>query len=165
VGTNRSKFERKVRTYLRSHENDMAVQKLMRGLQITSFDLAELEHIFLDLGFGTEADIELVTEEHDGFGLFLRSVTGLRREAAVAAFDDFQAGKTMSPAQHDFIRLIIDSLAKNGIVEVGHLYGQPFTSRAPHGPDSIFSDADVEVTAAVLASLKKTAVPADAKAG
>ncbi len=49
----------------------------MRGHQITSFDLVELERVFLDLGFGTEADIDLVTEEHEGFGLFLRSVTGL----------------------------------------------------------------------------------------
>ncbi|MGH3390172.1 MAG: type I restriction-modification enzyme R subunit C-terminal domain-containing protein [Actinomadura sp.] len=165
VGTNRSRFERKVKYYLRSHENDLVVQKLLRGRQITTSDLEELKHIFLDLGFGTEADIELVTEEHQGFGLFLRSITGLQREAAVAAFDDFQAGKTLSPAEHDFLDLIIDSLAKNGIVEVGHLYEQPFTSRAPHGPDSVFSDTDVDGIAHVLTVVKNTAIPTDAKAG
>jgi type I restriction enzyme R subunit len=59
VGTDRSRFERKVRTYLRSHEDDLTVQKLMRGRQVTSFDLQELKHTFLGLGFGTEADVEL----------------------------------------------------------------------------------------------------------
>lgn len=164
VGTDRSKFERKVRNYLRSHENDLIVQKLMRGRQITSLDLQELKHIFLDLGFGTEADIEVATEEHQGFGLFLRSITGLQREAARAAFDAFQAGKTLTPAQHDFIGLIIDSLAMNGIVEVGDLYEQPFTSRAPHGPDGIFSDTDVDVMADLLKHVKKTAIPTDSQA-
>jgi type I restriction enzyme R subunit len=165
VGTNRSRFERKVRTYLRSHEDALVVAKLMRGRQITSSDLEELKHTFLDLGFGIEADIELVTEAHHGFGLFLRSITGLRREAAAAAFDDFQAGRTFSPAELDFIGLIIDSLAKNGIVEVGDLYDQPFTSRAPYGPDTFFSNTEVDVIENVLTSLKTTAIPADSEAG
>ncbi|MEV5709242.1 type I restriction-modification enzyme R subunit C-terminal domain-containing protein [Actinoallomurus sp. NPDC052274] len=72
-----------------------------------------------------------LAEQPEGFGLLLRSITGLQREAARAAFDDFQAGKTLTPAQHDFIGLIFDSLAQNGVVEVGDLYEQPFTSRAP----------------------------------
>jgi len=163
VGTNHSKFERKVRNYLRSHEDDLIVQKLVRGRQITSSDLEELKHTFLDLGFGIEVDIDLATEEHHGFGLFLRSITGLQREAAKAAFDDFQAGKTLTPAGHDFIELIIDSLTTNGIIEVGHLYEQPFTSRAPRGPESIFDDTDVDEIAHVLTLLKNTAIPADAE--
>jgi type I restriction enzyme R subunit len=165
VGTNLSRFERKVRTYLRSHENDLVVQKLVRGRQITSADLEELKRIFLDLGFGVEADIELAAERHEGFGLFLRSITGLRREDARAAFDAFQAGRTLSAAEHDFIELIVDSLSANGIVEVGDLYDQPFISRAPHGPEGIFSDADVNMITDVLVLLKNTAVPADAEAG
>ena len=165
VGTNRSKFERKVRTYLRSHEDNLIVQKVMRGRQITTFDLEELKRIFLDLGFGTESDVELVTEEHHGFGLFLRSITGLQREAAKAAFDDFQAGKVLTPDQHDFIVLVIDSLTKNGIVEVGDLYEQPFSGQAPHGPDTIFSDTEIDAITVVLTALKGTAIPIDTKTG
>jgi type I restriction enzyme R subunit len=114
----------------------------MRGRQITRLDLQELQNIFLGLGFCGGADIELVVEEDQGFGLFLHSITGLRREAAKVAFGDFQAGRTLSPATRDFIELIIDSLATNGVLEVGDLCEQPFTSRAPLGPDGIFGDSD-----------------------
>jgi type I restriction enzyme R subunit len=161
IGTNRSRFERKVRTYLRSHENDLLAQKLMRGRQISSADLDELKNVFLDLGFGTQADIDLVTDEYHGFGLFLRSITGLRRETAVRAFDKFQQGKTFSPSQYSFVELIIESLTKNGFLDIGHLYEQPFKSRAPHGPDTFFTDPEVGTIIEILDYLKQTAIPND----
>jgi hypothetical protein len=126
IGTGRSKFERKVRTYLRSHDDNLVVQKLLRGRQITSADLGELKSIFLDLGFGTEADIDRTTEEHEGFGLFLRAITGLSREAAVQAFSDFQRGRTLSAAEYAFVDLLIESLTQNGYLDVGELYEPPF---------------------------------------
>jgi type I restriction enzyme R subunit len=38
LGTNRSRFEAKVRTHLRSHENEISVQKLRRNRQLTIID-------------------------------------------------------------------------------------------------------------------------------
>ena len=136
----------------------------MRGRQITSSDLDELKSVFLDLGFGTEADIDRIAEEHEGFGLFLRSITGLTRETAVRAFDAFQQGRSLTPAEYNFIELIIDSLTKNGYLDVGELYDPPFRR---HGdPDIVFrKSSDVDVIADVLKHLKKTAVPTDAEAG
>lgn len=161
IGTNRSRFERKIRTYLRSHENDLLVQKLVRGRQISSADLDELKNIFLDLGFGTQADIDMVTDEYHGFGLFLRSITGLRREVAVRAFGKFQQGKAFSPAQYSFVELIIESLTRNGFLDIGHLYEQPFKSRAPRGPDTFFTDPEVGTIIEILDYLKQSAIPND----
>jgi type I restriction enzyme, R subunit len=158
IGTDRSKFERKVRTYLRSHDDNVVVQKLLRGRQVTSADLDELKSIFLDLGFGTEADIDRTEEEHEGFGLFLRAITGLNREAAVQAFSDFQRGRTLSPAEYTFVDLLIDSLTQNGYLDVGELYEPPF--KRVGDPDVVFRDAsDVDVIIDVLDRVKKTAVP------
>ncbi|MEV4180622.1 DEAD/DEAH box helicase family protein [Streptosporangium canum] len=163
IGADRTKFERKVRTYLRSHSDNLVVQKLLRGRQITSSDLDELKNVFLDLGFGTEADINRIAEEHEGFGLFLRSITGLSREAAIRAFGDFQQGHNLSPAEYNFVELIIDSLAKNGHLDVGDLYEPPFKRFGD--PDVVFCNtADVHVIADVLKRLKETAIPADAEA-
>ncbi|RBQ16231.1 restriction endonuclease subunit R [Spongiactinospora rosea] len=164
IGTDRSKFERKVRTYLRSHDDNLVVQKLLRGRQITSSDLDALKDVFLDLGFGTDADIDQIAEQHEGFGLFLRSITGLSREAAVRAFSEFQQGRTLSPAEYSFVELIIDSLAKNGYLDVSDLYEPPFKRLGD--PDVVFHNiADVHFIAEVLRSVKETAIPRSAEVG
>ncbi|MBA9001159.1 DEAD/DEAH box helicase family protein [Thermomonospora cellulosilytica] len=162
----RSRFEARVRTYLRSHEDNLAVQKLRRNRQITTADLTELEKVFLESAFGTEEDIERVRAEHDGhFGLFLRSLTGLDRQAAVEAFARFMEGRKLSSQQMDFLNLLIDSLSRNGIVKVDDLYEAPFTHRAPGGPEAIFPEADVEVLITVLDEVRSTAVPPESAAG
>ncbi|PPJ40116.1 hypothetical protein C5E45_03330 [Nocardia nova] len=100
---------------------------------MTTADLAELEKIFLDNGFGTEADIEQVKTEHGGLGLFLRGLTGLDRETAAAAFDEFQAGKNLTTNQLHFLNLLIDVIAENGIVEVGVLWNPPSVPSPRYG--------------------------------
>jgi type I restriction enzyme R subunit len=102
-----------------------------------------------------------VTDEYHGFGLFVRSITGLRRETAVRAFDKFQQVRTFSPAQYSFVELIIESLTKNGFLDISHLYEQPFKSQAPHGPDTLFTDPDVGRIIEILDYLKQTAIPND----
>ena len=162
VGTDRTKFERKVRTYLRSHNDNLVVQKLLRGRQITSSDLDELRSIFLDLGFGTEADIDQAADEHQGFGLFLRSITGLSRETAVRIFDEFQQGRSLSPSEYSFVELIIDSLTKNGYLDVDDLYEQPFKRMGD--PDVVFRESrDIDVIVDVLQHVRGTAIPSDAQ--
>jgi type I restriction enzyme R subunit len=86
LGTNRERFEAKVRTYLRSHEDELAVQKLRRNRQLTTADLAWFENLFVEFGFGTREDVEEVATEHQGLGIFLRSLSGLDRTAAAAAY-------------------------------------------------------------------------------
>jgi type I restriction enzyme R subunit len=158
LGTDRSRFEAKIRTYLRSHEDHLAVQKIRRNLPVTPTDLSELERVFLDAGFGTEEDIARMRQEPGGMGLFLRSLTGLERAAAAAAFDAFQAGRTLNADQLHFLDLVIDYLVRNGTVEVDVLYEHPFTSHAPRGPEDIFPEPDVDAMIAVLNGVRANAI-------
>ncbi len=57
LGADFSRFEQKLRIYLRTHEDQLAVQKIRRNRQITSTDLSELERIFVENGIRTEAEI------------------------------------------------------------------------------------------------------------
>ncbi|QXJ22443.1 DEAD/DEAH box helicase family protein [Actinomadura graeca] len=164
LGTNRTRFENKVRVYLRSHENELAVQKLLRNRQITNADINHLEHVFIQFGFGTGDDIEQVKEEHGDLGLFLRSLTGLEYEAAAAAFDRFQRGKNLSASQLHFLQLLIRYLAKNGIVDTDALYEPPFTAHAPGGPEDLFTEEEVTSIVDVLDFVRSTAVPTEAQA-
>jgi hypothetical protein len=91
--------------------------------------------------------------------LFLRSLTGLDREAANDAFGQFLAGKTFNANQLHFLNLLVDVLAKNGIVDIARLYEPPFTARASGGPEDLFTETDVDAIVTVLRDVKATAVP------
>ncbi|MBR8745181.1 type I restriction-modification enzyme R subunit C-terminal domain-containing protein [Nocardiopsis sp. MG754419] len=165
IGGGWTRFELKVRTYVHSHGEDLSVQKLLRNRQLTSADIDHFTRVFLDGGFGTEGDIERAEEEHGGLGLFLRSVTGLERDAVAAAFDEFQAGHNLSSTELHFLKLIIDYVAKNGFLGVGGLYEPPFTGVAPSGPEAVFGDAGVDSIEVILDRIKATAVPSESATG
>lgn len=55
------------------------------------------------------------------------------------------------------MNLIIDDLSQNGIVNVGRFYESPFTDISPQGPEELFSSAQIEDLAHVLADVRHNA--------
>ncbi|MFF0293198.1 DEAD/DEAH box helicase family protein [Kitasatospora sp. NPDC004614] len=161
VGTDLTRFEQKVRIYLNTHRDQLAVQKIRRNKQITALDLTELEKIFVEAGLATAADIDHVKEANGGLGLFLRSLTGLERDAAALALDKFQQGKTFTANQLRFVNELIDYLARNGAIDVAALYESPFTAIAPAGPEAIFHEAEVDAMVSVIHAIRATALAAE----
>jgi type I restriction enzyme R subunit len=159
LGSNRTRFESKVRTYVRSHANEPIVRKLWRNEQVTSVDLDELTAVFTQPGFGTPEDVAQASSDNGGLGLFVRSLTGLDYETAAEAFSQFRSSRTLTPPQQRYLDLVIDVLAKNGMIAVERLYESPFTLRAPDGPEDLFSRADVDAIAEVLLAVIVTAQP------
>ncbi|MBW0101483.1 DEAD/DEAH box helicase family protein [Pseudonocardia sp. KRD291] len=160
IGADLSRFEQKLRIYLRTHENQLAVQKIRRNRQITMLDLDELEGIFIESGIGTEAEISTAKENSGGLGLFLRSLVGLDRAAAAAAFGAFQQGRTLTSAQLRFVNELVDYVTHNGRIEVDVLYRPPFTSIAPGGPEDLFVEVDIDAITHTMRSIDATAQPA-----
>ncbi|GEL18920.1 DEAD/DEAH box helicase family protein [Pseudonocardia asaccharolytica] len=157
-----SRFEQKLRIYLRTHEDHLAIQKIRRNKQITSTDLEELERIFVESGIGTEDEVDRAKAGPGGLGVFLRSLTGLDRESAAAAFEKFQQGRTFSSAQLRFLNEVIDYLAHNGTIEIDVLYQTPFNSIAPGGPEDIFVEVDIDHMITAMDAVNATARPAKA---
>ncbi|TFV52859.1 DEAD/DEAH box helicase family protein [Blastococcus sp. TF02A_35] len=158
-GTNWERFRAKARAYLRDHEDHLAIQRLRRNLQLTPEDLASLEAMLVESGAGSEVDIARAREESHGLGLFIRSLVGLDREAATAAFDRYLSDGVYSVNQMRFVQLIVEHLTANGVMDVGRLYESPFTDSAPHGPDSIFSEEEVDGIVTVLHQVRERALP------
>ena len=160
LANNFERFRAKARVYLRAHEDHVAIQKLRRNRQLTPGDLGELERLLLEAGIADQQNLDRASQEASGLGLFVRSLVGLDREAATAAFEDFLAGKTLSANQLHFVNLVIAGLTESGVLEPGRLYDSPYTDVAPQGPDAMFASADVESLLEILVEVRAHAIPA-----
>ena len=106
-------------------------------------------------GFAVE-EVQKVGQEV-GLGLFVRSLVGLDREAAKAAFSGFQAGRTLSANQLEFLNLVIDYLTDKGQMDPALLYESPFTDIDPMGVSGVFELGDAKAVVAVIDGVRRTA--------
>ena len=154
-GLNMAKFKDKARAFLRDHESHLALQRLRRNQPLTALDLAELEKMLVAAG-GTEP---LLTEARSqGLGLFVRSLVGLDREAAMQAFGDLLQGGKATPEQIEFLELVIDELTQNGVMPPERLFESPFTDVNAQGPLGVFPPTQVTRIVATLNEIRTRAV-------
>ena len=137
-------FRKKAEHFLREHIGEAAVAKVRSGEPLTADDIAELQRILVAAGIGDESSFAEASKKAGSFGLFIRSLVGLDRAAAKAAFAEFLDDKRYSKNQIEFVNLIINELCDRGIVEAGRVYESPYDDVAPEGPEAIFVEADLE---------------------
>ncbi|MDR5794516.1 DEAD/DEAH box helicase family protein [Caballeronia sp. LZ008] len=157
AGLNMNKFREKARQFLREHDSHLSLQRLRRNQSLTSSDLEELERMLVEAG-GTPALINEAKEKNHGLGIFIRSLIGLDREAAAAAFSTFIQGTTATADQIEFIDLIVLELIQNGVMEAGRLFESPFTDINAQGPFGVFPEATVTQIVRVLVEIRERAV-------
>lgn len=58
------------------------------------------------------------------------------------------------------VRSIVNHLTEHGMMAASLLYESPFTDLTPHGPDGLFTSAQVDELVAVLDRIKATALAA-----
>lgn len=159
-GNDFAKFRQKAQSYLRAHQDHVAIQKLRMNRALTETDLAELERMLAESGIGGPDDIARAKVESHGLGLFVRSLVGMDREAAKQALASFLANKTLSANQIEFVNLIVNHLTEHGTMEPAQLYASPFTDLTPRGPEGLFSETAVEELMAVLGRVQRSATAA-----
>lgn len=123
-------FRLRARDFLRAHEDHLTMQRLRRNQPLTEADLDELQRFLLSHGVGSEQAIQRAAEESNGFGLFIRSLVGLDRNAAKEVFAEFLADGTHTANQIRYINEIIDELTSRGVMDADRLYEPPFSDLA-----------------------------------
>lgn len=159
-GTDYSKFRAKAQAFLRAHQDNVVIHKLRMNKTLTATDLAELERMLIESGIGPADAVRRAAEESRGLGLFVRSLVGLDRGAAKDALAAFLAGKTLTANQIEFVNLIVNHLTEHGVVEAAMLYESPFTDLTPHGPDGLFTSAQVDELVRMLDEVRSRAMAA-----
>lgn len=152
-----AQFRKKAQHFLKEHLGEAAVAKVRSGEPLTAADIDELQRILVAAGIGNHDTFEQASKKAGSFGLFIRSLIGLDRAAAKAAFADFLDDKRYTKNQLTFVNLIIDELTERGIVEAGRVYESPYSGVAPTGPEALFTEAEVDRIFATITSLMKAA--------
>lgn len=137
-----TQYAKKVQDYLRNHLDDLVIHRLRTNQALTPTDLHELERTLVAIG---EEDGQtllsglLIRSGAPSLVHFVRSLVGMDRIAAQAAFSDFLNDRSLTPSQIRFIELIIDQLTARGVMEASALYEPPFSNLHSGGPDELFA--------------------------
>jgi len=118
-------YKRKVKRFVEKNRNNATIHKLLYNEPITAADYKELERIFTE-ELGTKEDY-VGSYQDTPFGLLIRKIAKMNREAAMAAFGSFIAEECPNAEQIAFIEKVVDHLVENGCVNnVRDLMSAPF---------------------------------------
>lgn len=137
-----AQFRKKARAYVDAHADHVTLARLRQGKPLTAIDLDELQRLFTDADIANATDFARIRALPD-LPDFIRTLVGLERAAAQAAFNAALAGRTLSARQIHFVEMIVDHLTATGRMEPELLYVPPFTDSAPNGVSDIFVIQDV----------------------
>lgn len=135
-------YAKKVEDYLRSHQDEIAIQRLRNNQPLTPTDLHSLENTLLSIGEDEGQRLlssMLHMQEMPTLAHLVRRIVGMDRSAAKAAFASFLEDRTLNAQQMRFVELVIDQLTARGFMESSALYEAPFKSIHAGGPEELFA--------------------------
>jgi type I restriction enzyme, R subunit len=145
-----AQYEKKVNDYLRNHLNHLVIHRLRTNQPLTALDLKGLEATLAEIG---EEDGETLLSDllsrsgAPSLAHFVRSLVGMDRAAAQAAFSRFLSDRSLTAPQIRFIELIIDQLTARGVMDASALYEPPFSNLHAGGPEELFAGKENVINA------------------
>lgn len=142
TGINLKQYRQKVEHFIRANKDHVAIRKLRYNLPLTQTDLSELERFLYESG-----EVRSREQFQKVFGdqklpLFIRSLVGLDREAAMKVFSKYLDETNFNSSQIRFVEMIVDHLTRRGVMDPARLYEQPFTGIHFEGLDGLFGPAE-----------------------
>ncbi len=118
-------YKLKVNKYIEENKDNIAIHKLRNNIPLSEGDYKMLEKIFTG-ELGTKEDYEKNFQDTP-FGLLVRRVTKLERNAAMEVFSSFINDQNLNANQIAFVNKVIDYIEQNGYVEsIAELIEPPF---------------------------------------
>lgn len=117
-------YKLKVERYLRDYGDSLVIQKLRRNIPMTEREFKELERIFIH-ELGSASDYEHAYGDTP-FGLLVRKLVKLDRDAAMGAFAEFINSENLTEQQISFVHKVVNYVIENGYMEPAALTQPPF---------------------------------------
>ena len=117
-------YKKKVNQYIEEHKDDFTIWKLRNNQKLYAEDYQILEEIFTQ-ELGTVEDYRNEFGETP-FGLLIRRIAKMDRNAALSTFSDFINKYNLNQAQIVFVDKIIDYVVENGYLEPSDIMKPPF---------------------------------------
>ena len=155
-----AQYEKKGKEFLKNHQDHLVIHRLRTNQPLTATDLQGLETALTEIG---EEDGEvllsslLARSEAPSLAHFVRSLVGMDRAAAQAAFSEFLSDRSLTPPQIRFVEMVVDQLTARGVMKAAALYEPPFTYLHDGGPDGLFAGKE-NVVEGIFATLRAVSV-------
>lgn len=146
AGGGLEQYRRKVEAYIRTHEDNLTIQRIKRNRPVTAMDLEQLdEMLFQASGMEERKTYDSSIHPDKPLGVFIRELMGLDRHAAKAAFAEFLDETRMNNStQIQFINTLIDYFTQSGVMEESQLAKPPFSDIHSSSVFGLFSDDQVQ---------------------
>jgi type I restriction enzyme R subunit len=150
-------YKARVAKYIRENKHNITIAKLLRNEPINASEIQALENILFDGDErGTRAEYAKAYGEQP-LGELVRSIVGLERSAAQAAFAKFLEAGKLNPNQIKFVEQVVDYLCQNGILDEKKLFEPPFTHLHDQGLLGVFKQDEAEQIIGVLRQVRGNA--------
>jgi type I restriction enzyme, R subunit len=155
---NAAQYRKKVMRFLDAHREHPAVLKLRFNEPLAEADLESLEQLLFELGGeGSREQFEEAFGPQESLGAFIRGLVGLERRAVEEAFARHLENAAYDGRQIRFLQQVIEYLTRNGAMDPGALYEQPFTEHSPSGLDGLFPEPAAADIVHILAAINANA--------
>lgn len=154
MGEDYEDYKLKVERYLKDYGDNLVIHKLRTNKPMTEYEFVQLEHIFTH-ELGNAGDYTKAYGDTP-FGLLVRKIAHLDRDAAMEAFAGFLNDQSLNEQQISFIKRVVDYVVENGYMEPKALNQPPFDR--PRSFMQIFNTEQQMALVTVIKSIKDNAV-------
>ena len=141
-------YRQKVNAYLKQHQDDLVVFKLRNNKPLTTSDFTHIEKLLWH-ELGTKEDYQRVYGDEPLLKL-VATLVGLEPAAANALFSEFISDQTLNSQQMEFVTLVVNHVAQNGVLEKAILNDHPFNK---YGNIVALFDGKIEVAKQIISRI------------
>ncbi len=131
-------YRLKLEQFVKENKLNLTIDKIRKNIKITQSDLDYLEQFLFEQGSLGSKEVFKEAYGEKPLGEFIRSVVGIEKVEAKNAFSKIVNFASLNSQQIQFMDLVIEYFAVNGVMDVKQLFNPPFSNIYAGGMIELF---------------------------